>query len=215
MARDAAAEARPRRDGAARGALGQPRGDRPPRHRGHGQDARRRARRGAPRDRVDRGGLRHPAPAEGREPRGRRDRSGRRAGAPAGRRLRRDHAVQLPGDDPALVPALRDRLRQHLHPQAVRARPAPVRADRRADRGHRRDSRAASSTSSTARATRSRPSSTTRTSTRSRSSARPRPRGWSPSARLRPASASRRSAARRTRSSSCPTPISTRRSPRS
>ena len=34
-------------------------------------------------------------------------------GPPAGRRRRRDHAVQLPGDDPALVPALRDRLRQH------------------------------------------------------------------------------------------------------
>ena len=39
--------------------------------------------------------------------------------------VRRDHAVQLPGDDPALVPALRDRLREHVHPQAVGARPAP------------------------------------------------------------------------------------------
>ena len=37
----------------------------------------------------------------------------RRDGPPAGRRGRRDHPVQLPGDDPALVPALRDRLRQH------------------------------------------------------------------------------------------------------
>ena len=36
----------------------------------------------------------------------------------------RDHAVQLPGDDPAVVPAVRDRLRQHVHPQAVRARAA-------------------------------------------------------------------------------------------
>ena len=35
-----------------------------------------------------------------------------------------DHAVQLPGHDPALVPALRDRLRQHVRAQAVRARPA-------------------------------------------------------------------------------------------
>ena len=35
-----------------------------------------------------------------------------------------DHAVQLPGDDPAVVPAVRDRLRQHVHPQAVRARAA-------------------------------------------------------------------------------------------
>ena len=47
--------------------------------------------------------------------------------------------VQLPGDDPALVPAVRDRLRQHVHPQAVRARPADAAADRRADRRHRPD----------------------------------------------------------------------------
>ena len=53
--------------------------------------------------------------------------------------VRGDHAVQLPGDDPALVPALRDRLRQHVHPQALGARPAPVGADLRADRGDRRD----------------------------------------------------------------------------
>ena len=52
---------------------------------------------------------------------------------PVGRR-RRDHPVQLPGDDPDLVPAVRDRLRQHLHPQALRARPAPLGADLRADR---------------------------------------------------------------------------------
>ena len=50
----------------------------------------------------------------------------RRDGPPAGRRRRRDHPVQLPGDDPALVPAVRARLRQRLHPQALRARPAPV-----------------------------------------------------------------------------------------
>ena len=50
----------------------------------------------------------------------------------------RDHAVQLPGDDPALVPAVRDRLRQHVHPQALGARPAPVGADLRADRLDRR-----------------------------------------------------------------------------
>ena len=47
--------------------------------------------------------------------------------------------VQLPGDDPALVPPLRDRLRQHVHPQAVRARPADAAADRRADRRDRPD----------------------------------------------------------------------------
>ena len=63
----------------------------------------------------------------------------RRAGAPAGRRGRRDHPVQLPGDDPALVPALRDRLRQHLRPQALRAGPAAGGADRRAGRRGRGD----------------------------------------------------------------------------
>ena len=33
---------------------------------------------------------------------------------PATRRRRRHHAVQFPGDDPVLVPALRDRLRQYV-----------------------------------------------------------------------------------------------------
>ena len=78
----------------------------------------------------------------------------RRDGPPAGRRGRRDHPVQLPGDDPALVPALRDRLRQHLHPQALRAGPAPGGADRRGRSTRSRRSRPASSTSSTAAATR-------------------------------------------------------------
>ena len=63
----------------------------------------------------------------------------RRDVAAAGRRRRRDHPVQLPGDDPALVPALRDRLREHVHPQAVGARPAHAAADRRADRRDRPD----------------------------------------------------------------------------
>ena len=48
----------------------------------------------------------------------------RRDGSPAGRRGRRDHPVQLPGDDPALVPAVRDRLRQHLRAEALGAGPA-------------------------------------------------------------------------------------------
>ena len=43
----------------------------------------------------------------------------RRDGPPAGRRGRRDHLVQLPRDDPALVPPLRGRLREQLHPQAL------------------------------------------------------------------------------------------------
>ena len=139
LAADRPAEAGARRDGASRGALGEPRADRAARHRGHGQDTRRRAGRGPARDRVDRGGLRHPASAQGREPRGRRGRGRRRDGPPAGGRRRRDHAVQLPGDDPAVVPAVRDRLRQHVHPEAVRARSPALGADLRADRRDRRD----------------------------------------------------------------------------
>ncbi len=42
--------------------------------------------------------------------------------APAARRRRRHHAVQLPGDDPLVEARSGDRLRQRLHPEAVRAR---------------------------------------------------------------------------------------------
>ncbi len=51
--------------------------------------------------------------------------------APAARRRRRHHAVQLPGDDPAVEVRARHRLRQRLHPQAVRARSVGADADRR------------------------------------------------------------------------------------
>ncbi len=40
---------------------------------------------------------------------------------PADRRVRRHHAVQLPGDDPAVDVPDGDRLRQHLRAQALRA----------------------------------------------------------------------------------------------
>ena len=52
-----------------------PRGARRAGHRRHGQDARRRRRRGRPRDRVGRVGGGDPAPAEGRDARGRRRRA--------------------------------------------------------------------------------------------------------------------------------------------
>ena len=165
----------------------------------HGQDARGRRRRGRPRDRVGRVGGGDPPPAQGRDARGRRRRGRRRAGPPAGRRRRRDHALQLPGDDPALVPALRDRLRQQLPAQALRAGPAPGGADRRVvdaveeippgvvnlvhggrDGGQRRSSR-------------------TPASTRSPSSAGRRRPGSSPKAPPAPASGCRHSAAPRTR----------------
>ena len=107
--------------------------------------------------------------------------------------------VQLPGDDPALVPALRDRLRQRLHPQALRAGPAAGGADRR-DRRLGRGDPGRGRQPRPRRARRGRPrSSRTRGSTRSPSSAGPRRRGSSPRARPRPASGCRRWAARRTR----------------
>ena len=93
-------------------------------HRRHGQDARRRRRRGRPRHRVGRVGGRDPSPAQGRDARGGRHRPRRRAGPPARRRGRGDHPVQLPGDDPALVPALRGRLRKRLRAEALGAGPA-------------------------------------------------------------------------------------------
>ena len=45
--------------------------------------------------------------------------------------VRRHHAVQFPGDGAAVDVAGRDRLRQHLHPQAVRARSLRLAAARR------------------------------------------------------------------------------------
>ncbi len=129
-------------------------------------------------------------------------RAGRRRGddPPAGRRVRRDRAVQLPGDGPVLVPAVRDRVRQRVHPQAVRAGAADA-ADR--VRGARLDRAAAGRRQPRQRrhARSSRGSSSTRGSTRSRSSARRRSRRSSTRARRGRASACRLSAARRTTSS--------------
>ena len=59
-----------------------------------------------------------------------------RDGPPAGRGVRGDRPVQLPGDGAVLVSAVRHRLRQRVHPQALRAGAADP-ADRL--RGARRD----------------------------------------------------------------------------
>ena len=56
--------------------------------------------------------------------RGHRDRHRLPHRAPAARRVRGDHAVQLPGHGADVVPALRGRVRQHVHRQAERARAA-------------------------------------------------------------------------------------------
>ena len=97
------------------------RGDGAHRHHRARQDARRGARQRPARHRVRRGGVRRAVADAGLRPRGHlaRDRLPRRA--PAARRLRRDRAVQLSGDGADVVPAVRGRHRQHLHPEAVGA----------------------------------------------------------------------------------------------
>ena len=70
--------------------------------------------------------CRHPDPAEGRVLRAGLDRRGRLLVPPAARRLRRDHPVQLPGHGADVDAPDRDRHREHLRPQAERARPVGV-----------------------------------------------------------------------------------------
>ena len=86
-----------------------------------GQDDRRRAGRGGPRDRDGRGGVRDPDDDAGPHPRGRQPQHRRRDDPPAGRGVRGDRPVQLPRDGAVLVSALRDRVRQHVRAQALRA----------------------------------------------------------------------------------------------
>ncbi len=71
------------------------------------------------RDRERRSRVRHPAHDAGLYPRGRDAGCGRDADPAATGRRGRDHAIQLSGDDPVLVPAVRDRLWQHPRAQAV------------------------------------------------------------------------------------------------
>ncbi len=81
-----------------------------------------RARRSHPRPRSGRVRLRHSASAQGRIQRAGRHRRRQLLDAPAARRVRRHHAVQLPGDGADVDVPDRHRLRQHLRPQALRAR---------------------------------------------------------------------------------------------
>ncbi len=164
------------------------------------------------RARGDRILLRHSARAQGRIYPGRRAGDRHLFDAPADRHRRRHHAVQLPGDDPAVDVRRRDCHRQRLHPQAVGARSERAGAARRtvprggAARGHpagrawrqgdgRRDPR-----SSRHRCGQLRRLVRHRAFT-------------SIGAATRRASASRRWAAPRTTASSCPTPTSIRSSP--
>ena len=91
------------------------------------QGARRRQGRGHPRHGGRRVRLRHPAAAQGRVLRAGLDRHRRLLVPPAARRLRRDHAVQLPDHGPDVDAPDGDRHGQHVRAQALRARPVASR----------------------------------------------------------------------------------------
>ena len=93
---------------------------RPHRHHRARQDARRGARQRPARHRVRRGGVRRAVADAGRRPRGHLGRRRLPCRPPAARRRRRDRAVQFSGDGADVVPAVRDRRRQYVHPEAVR-----------------------------------------------------------------------------------------------
>ena len=104
-------------------------------HHGERQDARGIARRAAPRHRERGSGLRNSHADAGLQPRRRRQRHRRDDDPPAAGRDRGDRAVQFSGDDSVLVSALRHRLRQHVHPEALGEGSAHVAARFRADGG--------------------------------------------------------------------------------
>ncbi len=78
--------------------------------------------------------MRAAAAAQGRVLRPGLDRHRRLLVPPAARRLRRDHAVQLPGHGPDVDAPDGDRVREHVRAQAVRARPLGLEPRRRAVR---------------------------------------------------------------------------------
>ena len=112
-------------------------GDRTVHHAGMREDPRRGGRRAPARHRERRGRHRHPDADARQQPRGHRVGHRRADDPPAGRHRRRHHAVQLSGDDSAVVPAVRGRLRQRDHHQALRKNADDHGADLRADRSGR------------------------------------------------------------------------------
>ncbi len=107
-----------------------PRGSRAATDRRARQGALRRARRGAARDRGDRVRLRDPGAPEGRVLGAGLDRDRRVLDPTAARGRRRDHAVQLPRNGAHVDVGARDRVREHVHPQAIREGPVRVDPDR-------------------------------------------------------------------------------------
>ncbi len=180
----------------------------------HGKTLERRQGLGHPRARGGRVRLRHPAAAEGRVQPTMSAPASTRVRAPAARRVRRHHAVQLPGHGADVDVAGGHRLRQHLHPEAV-GEGSVLPACCSPSCSTRRACPTACSTSSTATRTPSTRCCTIPTSPaisfvgstadRPSTSTGPAPRT---------ASASRRWAGPRTTWSSCPTPTWTRRSTR-
>ena len=183
---------------AARAAGGAQRGPRALGDHRDGQDDRRRPRRGGADDRDGRGRVRDPDDDAGpRSSRTSRATSTPRRSASRSACARRSCPFNFPAMVPFWFLPFAIALRQHVRAQALRAGAADA-ADRL--RGARRARAAARRRQPRQRRPRGRRgrSSTTRASTPSRSSARRRWRGSSTSARPRPASACRRSAAPRT-----------------
>ena len=101
------------------------------------QGALRRDGRGGPRTREHRVRHRCAAPAEGWVHRASLDRRRRVLDPPAAGRRRRHHAVQLPGDGAHVDVRERDRLREHVHPEAEREGPGRLALRGRAAEGSR------------------------------------------------------------------------------
>ena len=105
--------------------------------RGARQGADRCAGRGGPRPREPGVRVRHPAPAQGHLQRAGLGRDRRLPDPPAAGRGGRYHALQLPGHGADVDVRQRHRLRQHLHPEAVREGPVRIGLPGRAAAGGR------------------------------------------------------------------------------
>ncbi len=174
-----------------------PRGNRRAPDPGARQGAIRRPGRGRARPREPRVRDRHPAPDQGRVHRAGQHRHRRLPDPPATGRGGGHHAVQLPRHGADVDVRQRHRLRQHLHPEAVREGPLGIGLPRRAAEGGGRAGRRLQRRPRRQGGGRPR-SSSTPTSSRSHSSAQRRSRDTSTRRAPRTASASRHSVGRRT-----------------
>ena len=174
-----------------------PRRSRATPHRRARQGALRRTRRGAARDRGDRVRLRDPGAAEGRILRAGLDGDRRLRDPPAARRRGRHHAVQLPGHGAHVDVGAGDRVREHVHPQALGEGPVRLDPHRGAAQGGRPPGRRLQRRAGRQGRSRRDPRAS-RESPPSRSSGRPRSRATSTRPGRSTASACRRSGEPRT-----------------